>query len=158
MTTTSRIQGSLRFGPHAGYYGLANYDDEARIFHGEAIGLRDVVTFQGTTVEELEKAFTESVDDYLAFCKVRGESPEKPFSGKFITRVAPTLHKRLSQAAELRSQSLNAYVESVLRKAVTRSPERRLLRRSAKRRSERTASVSKGATGRVSRRAKREKV
>ena len=59
---------------HRGYTGQVEFDDEARLFHGEVINLRDVVTFQGTSVEEPEVAFRESVDDYLEFCKERGEA------------------------------------------------------------------------------------
>jgi predicted HicB family RNase H-like nuclease len=33
------------------------FDDEANIFHGDIINLRDVITFEGETVEELLKAF-----------------------------------------------------------------------------------------------------
>jgi HicB family len=28
--------------------------------------------------------FESSIDDYLAFCKQRGEEPNKPFSGQFV--------------------------------------------------------------------------
>ena len=50
-----------------GYMGQVEFDDEAGLFHGEVTDLRDVVTFQGTSVEELEEAFRNSVDDYLEF-------------------------------------------------------------------------------------------
>jgi predicted HicB family RNase H-like nuclease len=53
---------------YKGYIGRAEFDPQARILHGELIGIRDVVTFQGRSVEELEKAFRDSVEDYLAFC------------------------------------------------------------------------------------------
>jgi predicted HicB family RNase H-like nuclease len=53
---------------YKGYEGLVEFDDEAHIFHGEVINTRDVITFQGSTVKELEKAFRDSVDDYLEFC------------------------------------------------------------------------------------------
>ena len=66
---------------HRGYTGQVEFDDEARLFHGEVIDLRDVVTFQGRSVEELEEAFRDSVDDYLEFCELRGEEPDRPFSG-----------------------------------------------------------------------------
>lgn len=56
---------------YKGYTGHVEYDDEAKIFHGEVLGIKDVVTFQGTTVDEIEQAFKDSVDDYLAFCKER---------------------------------------------------------------------------------------
>jgi predicted HicB family RNase H-like nuclease len=53
---------------YKGYRGRVELDDEAGIFHGEVIDLKDVVTFQGTSVEEIEAAFRESIDDYLEFC------------------------------------------------------------------------------------------
>lgn len=45
-----------------------------------------LLCFEGASVEEVQQAFRKSVDDYLAFCAERGESPEKPFSGKFVVR------------------------------------------------------------------------
>jgi predicted HicB family RNase H-like nuclease len=51
------------------YHGQVSYDEDAKIFHGEIVGLRDVITFQGTSVSELEQAFKDSVDEYLDFCK-----------------------------------------------------------------------------------------
>ncbi len=72
---------------YKGYTGHVEYDDEAKIFHGEVLGIKDVVTFQGTTVDEIDQAFKDSVDDYLAFCKERGEEPDRPFSGKFNLRI-----------------------------------------------------------------------
>jgi predicted HicB family RNase H-like nuclease len=54
---------------YKGYIGQVAYDDKAKIFHGEVIGLKDMITFQGTTVKEIEKAFRNSVDDYLEWCK-----------------------------------------------------------------------------------------
>ena len=39
---------------YKGYTGHVEYDDEAKIFHGEVLGIKDVVTFQGTTVDEID--------------------------------------------------------------------------------------------------------
>ena len=77
---------------YKGYTGHVEYDDEAKIFHGEVLGIKDVVTFQGTTVDEIEQAFKDSIDDYLAFCAQRGEEPDRPFSGKFNLRI-PLIRK-----------------------------------------------------------------
>ena len=52
---------------YKGYIGHVEYDDEAKIFHGQIVGLKDVITFQGSSVEELEVAFRDSVEDYLAW-------------------------------------------------------------------------------------------
>jgi predicted HicB family RNase H-like nuclease len=65
---------------YKGYDAVVEYDEEAGIFHGEVIDLSDVITFQGRSVSELKKALAGSVEDYLAFCRERGEAPEKPFS------------------------------------------------------------------------------
>ncbi len=99
---------------HKGYLGKVEYDDEARLLHGEVIGIRDVVTFQADSASEIKRAFIESVDDYLAFCKSRGEKPEKPASGKFVVRVRPELHRKLSMLADSQDKSLNALVEEFL--------------------------------------------
>jgi predicted HicB family RNase H-like nuclease len=54
---------------YKGFLGTVKYDDEANIFHGDIINTRDVITFQGTNVKEIEKAFKESIDDYVLWCK-----------------------------------------------------------------------------------------
>lgn len=74
---------------YKGYTGHGEFDDAAGLFHSEMIDLRDVVTFQGTSVEELEAAFRDSVDDYLEVCEARGEEPDKPFSGRLMLRLSP---------------------------------------------------------------------
>lgn len=103
---------------YKGYIGRVEFDNEAEIFHGEIINTRDVITFQGKSVAELTKAFRESIDDYLAFCKQRGETPDKPFSGQFVTRIPPELHRQLNVAALLAGKSLNAFVTEQLQVAL----------------------------------------
>ena len=103
---------------YKGYIGKVEFDDEAGIFYGAVINTRDVITFQGQSVAELKKAFRESVDDYLAFCKERGEPPDKPFSGQFVTRIPPELHRQVNLAASLSGKSLNAWVADQLKAAV----------------------------------------
>ena len=74
---------------YKGYIAKVDYDDEAGIFHGEVVNLRDVITFAGESVPELRRAFQESVDDYLAFCAARNEPPGIPNPDTFTVRVAP---------------------------------------------------------------------
>lgn len=103
------------------YLGRVVFDDVAGIFHGEVINTRDVITFQGKSVAELKKAFRDSVDDYLEFCAQRGEKPDKPFSGQFVTRIPPELHRKVNLAASRSGKSLNAWVSEQLELAVTQS-------------------------------------
>jgi predicted HicB family RNase H-like nuclease len=113
---------------YRGYVGRAEFDDEAGTFHGQVVGTRDVITFQGTTVAELRRAFKDSINDYLAFCAERGEQPEKPFSGQFVVRIPAGLHREINNAAAASGKSLNAWVGEQLQSAVrssARNPRRR---------------------------------
>lgn len=103
---------------YKGYIGKVEIDEEAGILYGEVINVRDVITFEGTTVDEIHKAFRESVDDYLDFCAQRGESPEKPFSGKFVVRLPAELHRKAYIQAKLEDKSLNSWVAEVLQSAL----------------------------------------
>jgi len=100
---------------YKGYIGHVEFDDEADIFHGEVINTRDVITFQGATVSEIKKAFHDSVNDYLAFCKERNEEPEKPFSGKFNLRIDPELHRQVYIAAKQHKISLNQWIAEAIK-------------------------------------------
>lgn len=100
---------------YKGYVGTVEFDADARMLVGEVVGIVDVVTFQGESIAEVERAFRESVDDYLAFCKERGEAPNKPYSGQFVVRVDPALHRRASMAARAKGMSLNAVVAESLK-------------------------------------------
>jgi predicted HicB family RNase H-like nuclease len=99
---------------YKGYAGSLEVDAEAGIIFGRVSGLRDVITFQGETVAEAIQAFHDSVDDYLEFCEERGESPEKPYSGRFLLRMDPALHRHLAYMAEELKVSINTLVEDAL--------------------------------------------
>jgi len=104
---------------YKGYFAKVEFDDDDNIFHGEVINLRDVITFEGETVKELKQAFQDSVDDYLDFCAERGEEAEKPYSGKFVVRVEPELHKNITIEARKKGMSLNVWVKKALSRALT---------------------------------------
>jgi len=97
-----------------GYLGTVEYDALAKIFHGDIINTRDVITFQGTTVKEIEKAFKDSIDDYITWCNEEGVEPEKPYSGKFNVRLSPELHRQAAIMAKKKNISLNTFVEKAL--------------------------------------------
>jgi predicted HicB family RNase H-like nuclease len=61
---------------YKGYLAQVTFDAQANLLHGEVINIRDVVTFQGQSVDELRQALADSVEDYLAFCAEHGEAPD----------------------------------------------------------------------------------
>ena len=99
---------------YKGYGCTIRFDDEAHFFHGEVTGLRDVITFQGRTVDELKTAFRDSVDDYLDYCASRGEPADKPYSGRFLLRIDLSLHRRLVELSSDEGESLNNWIASRL--------------------------------------------
>lgn len=100
------------------YIARVEYDPEDDVLHGEVLNLRDVITFQGRTIDELRQAFEDSVRDYVAFCREHGKEPEKPFSGRFVVRVDPELHREAAEMAARKHTSLNAVVKDALREYV----------------------------------------
>lgn len=69
---------------YKGYAARVEYDAHDRIFVGHLVGVRDIVGFHGESVEGLETAFHEAVDNYLAACAKLGQQPNKPVSGKIL--------------------------------------------------------------------------
>ena len=101
---------------HKGYIGSAEYSAEDRVFHGRLLGIADVVNYEATTVDELEREFRDSVEDYLEFCKQRKKKPEKPVSGKFSLRLGAELHRWAVARAETEGKSLNSYIADLVRR------------------------------------------
>jgi len=97
------------------YKGYFEYDEKADIFHGQVIGIKDVITFQGRSIDDLKIALKDSIDDYLEMCEQEGKSPDKPFSGKFSLRLPPETHSKVSQAAAAAHKSINAWITDVVK-------------------------------------------
>lgn len=100
------------------YIGHVSFDDEAEVFHGEVINTRDIITFQGDSVKQLKKEFKNSIEDYLEFCRLNNEEPDKPFSGKFNVRVSPEIHRDLVIAARKSGCSLNSWIVDTIQKSL----------------------------------------
>ena len=99
---------------YKGYNARIEFDEVDRIFVGHLGGIRDIVGFHGSSVDELEAAFREAVDDYLAHCVKLGLPANKPFSGRLLLRVPPEVHAQASIAAEMAGLSLNQWATQAL--------------------------------------------
>ncbi len=99
---------------YRGYKGYFEYDEKADIFHGQVIGIRDVITFQGRSIDDLKVALKDSIDDYLEMCEQEDKSPDKPFSGKFSLRLPPEVHSKVAQAAASAHKSINSWITDVV--------------------------------------------
>ena len=101
------------------YYGSVHYNDGDNVFYGKLEFIRALVSYEGTDVESLKRAFQEAVDDYLDFCQEKGKQPEKPFKGAFNVRLSPDLHQRLAEKAMGENMTLNTYIKTILEKTIT---------------------------------------
>lgn len=78
---------------------------------GTVINVKTVITFQGSTVDEIENEFKLSVGDYLEWCQEDGVEPGKPYSGRFNVRLTPELHQKAAVGAKILGMSLNSFIE-----------------------------------------------
>lgn len=102
---------------YKGYIAHIEYDEEDRIFVGHLAGIKDIVGFHGVTVDELESAFHESVDNYLAISEETGRAAQKPYSGKLMLRVSPDIHAAVASTAKVNGKSINQWATDILAKA-----------------------------------------
>ena len=103
---------------YKGYEAVIEYDEVDRLFFGRVINTRDVISFDGTTVEELQQSFEAVINEYLEDCKQEGKEPDKAYSGQFNLRISPELHRKISIEAKKQNLSLNSFVEQALSKSV----------------------------------------
>lgn len=110
------MSGTLQY---KGYDGSVLYSAEDGVLHGRILGIRDMVSFEGTDVKSLEKNFKAAVDEYLAFCAAENKTPDAPFKGSFNVRIPQVLHQRAALYAEEHDLKLNAVVQLALKEYLT---------------------------------------
>ncbi len=104
---------------YKGYVGSVEFSEEDGLFFGKVMGLRSLLSYEGSTAAELVADFHAAVDDYLSLCAAEGTEPEKAYKGSFNVRVSPELHKKLAIRAAAQQMSLNSFVEHALANAVS---------------------------------------
>jgi predicted HicB family RNase H-like nuclease len=98
------------------YLAKVVFDEEANIFHGEVINIRDVITFEGSSVDELQNSFKESIDDYLDYCSSRSEIPNSPLNGFLSLNIPVSNQTLLLNAAQKAGKDFDEWVIEVLNK------------------------------------------
>ena len=80
---------------YKGYVGSVEFSEEDGIFFGKVMGIRSLISYEGTDARSLVEDFHGAVDDYLQLCEGQGKAPEKAYKGSFNIRIAPETHKQL---------------------------------------------------------------
>jgi predicted HicB family RNase H-like nuclease len=101
---------------YKGYTAHIEIDETEDILFGKVLDIKDVITFKGSTVEELKQEFYNSVDNYLEWCAELNEKPDRPFSGKLPFRTTPQRHRQIYLAAKKANKSINTWMDDILAK------------------------------------------
>ncbi len=102
---------------YKGYVGKVTYYPSDRLFFGTVIGIKDVISFQGASVDELNQAFRDSVDNYLEWnCELGNKEPQRSYSGKLKLKMGSDLHAQLASEAMENEMSLKDLILCKLKK------------------------------------------
>jgi predicted HicB family RNase H-like nuclease len=96
------------------YIGSVEFSEEDGLFYGKVLGIRSLISYEGTTASELVDDFHGAVDDYLETCKSEGTTPEVAYKGSFNVRTTPEIHRRAAIYAMNHNESLNSFVTEAM--------------------------------------------
>ena len=102
---------------YKGYTARIEYEDDDKILVGRVTDIADIISFHGGSVKEIETAFHEAIDDYIAACAKLKQPAAKPASGRLMLRIPPRIHASALRRAAQSGQSLNKWAAGVLEKA-----------------------------------------
>ena len=100
---------------YKGYVGSVEFSEPDGVFYGKVMGIRALISYEGTTAKELVDDFHSAVEDYLCLCDAEGKKPERAYKGSFNVRISPELHKQAVICAAAHQMTLNSFVENAVR-------------------------------------------
>ena len=102
---------------YKGYVGSVEFSESDAVLFGKVQGIRSLISYEGTTVEELLDDFHGAVNDYLALCEAEGTEPETAYKGSLNLRFKkPETHRRAAIYAMTHDQSLNSFIDECVEK------------------------------------------
>lgn len=82
---------------------------------GKVQGLHGaLISYEGSTIDEITSDFHGAVDDYLESCKQRGVGSAKSYSGKLVLRMSSELHGQVAAAAFAIGTTLNDFINQAV--------------------------------------------
>lgn len=106
---------------YKGFVGSVHYASEDRVFYGKVEGVNDLITFEGSTVDELEEGFRYMVEEHMKDCLKKNLPVEKSYKGNLNIRLSPEIHKKAAYNASMRGISLNQYINEAIKRELESS-------------------------------------
>lgn len=108
---------------YRGYTGSVEYSNEDSCLYGKVQGLKGtLISYEGETVDEIQRNFRKAVDCYLESCKERGIEPQKPYSGRLVLRMSSDIHGRIAVAAAAAGTTINVFINKALLHEISTQP------------------------------------
>ena len=101
------------------YIGSVEFSEEDCVFYGKVLGIRSLISYEGTTASEFVDDFHGAVDDYLETCSNEGKKPEMAYKGSFNVRTTPEIHRRAAIYAMSHNESLNSFVTDAMKEKLS---------------------------------------
>jgi len=107
-----------KFLEYKGYMGTVEYSLEDNLLFGEVVGIRSLISYEGSDLESLKKDFEDGIESYLSSCEYECVPPEKPYTGSLGVRISPTLFKQLYTFSSTRNQTTDQTIEDAIRRHI----------------------------------------
>ncbi len=101
------------------FIGSVHFSSDDGVFFGKIEGINDLVTFEGRTVDEIQNAFKQAVNDYIELCKELNKPAFKSYKGSFNVRIPPELHRKAIEKSQSLGISLNQLVKQAIKKEIS---------------------------------------
>jgi len=106
---------------YKGYKGSVEYSKEDNCLFGKVQGMsRDLIAYEGQTLDELRRDFEAGVDSYIEGCKADGVEPAKPYSGRLNLRMPSELHSRVAAFVANAGTTINDFINRAIRDELKR--------------------------------------
>ncbi len=100
---------------YKGYKGSVEYSKADNCLFGKVLGMnKDLILYEGNTVDELREDFEAGIESYIAGCLADGVEPRKPYSGTLNIRISPETHSRIAMLAKEAGTTINGYIRQAL--------------------------------------------
>ena len=106
------------------YIAKITFDESYKVFRGKVTNLdKEVLSFEGSTSEELEAAFEVTVEEYIEWCNKNNTEPEKPYSGILTLQISPELHREITEQAGEKDITVHDFIEIALSHEIEREKQ-----------------------------------
>lgn len=104
---------------YKGYFGSYELSVEDCVFFGKIEFIKDLISYEGESAEEILTSFYDDVEDYIETCQKEGRQPDKPFKGSLNVRIGEELHRKVAMAARKKNLTINNYIKTTLKEKVS---------------------------------------